>query len=92
MTHHQPERTCITCKKKGAKHELLRIVRTCDNKIEIDVEFNKPGRGAYLCLSLKCMEIAYKKNLITRHLKMKPPPDFPEDFIRHINDSKRSGF
>lgn len=41
-------RTCIVCKYKYEKKELLRFVRE-DNIVKVDVAHNLPGRGFYIC-------------------------------------------
>jgi predicted RNA-binding protein YlxR (DUF448 family) len=44
-----PVRTCIGCKCKKPKKEMIRIIKTPDGKIEIDRTGKKSGRGAYIC-------------------------------------------
>ena len=45
---HIPERTCIVCKKKLPKKELLRFC-VKDNQIVLDKTQKEGGRGAYFC-------------------------------------------
>lgn len=45
---HIPERTCIVCKKKTNKYELLRLCLK-DGKVVVDKFQKLGGRGAYLC-------------------------------------------
>ena len=51
-----PMRTCVMCKNKVAKNQLLRIVRTPEGVIEFDPTGKKNGRGAYLCRNAECIE------------------------------------
>lgn len=45
---HIPERTCVACRTKAPKRELIRFVaRGCE--IILDEKGSLPGRGAYLC-------------------------------------------
>lgn len=46
---HVPERSCIVCKKKMPKKELLRFCIK-DDKIILDKLQREGGRGAYFCL------------------------------------------
>lgn len=46
---HQPIRTCIACGNRGAKRELLRIVRNRDGTLAVDANGRLPGRGTYVC-------------------------------------------
>lgn len=45
---HVPERTCVLCRKKRSKGELIRLVFK-DGGILVDPEQKLGGRGAYLC-------------------------------------------
>ncbi len=57
-----PQRTCVACRRVDDKHGLIRLVRTMDGAIEVDVSGKKRGRGAYLCPNRACWENALKKN------------------------------
>ena len=52
----KPERTCMACNEQKEKQELLRIVRSKDGIIEVDLTGKKSGRGAYICKNLECLE------------------------------------
>ena len=47
---HIPERTCVACRTKAPKWELVRFVAR-DSEIVLDEKGSLPGRGAYLCKS-----------------------------------------
>ena len=46
---HVPMRTCVVCRESRPKRELLRIVRTADDTVEVDPSGRLNGRGGYLC-------------------------------------------
>ncbi len=48
---HIPLRSCIVCKSKTVKRELLRIVANPNSGVAFDAGGKLSGRGAYLCLS-----------------------------------------
>lgn len=52
-----------------AKRELIRIVRTPEGTIEIDLKGKRAGRGAYVCLQQECWEVALKQGVLGRALK-----------------------
>lgn len=52
----QPERTCMGCNEKKSKKEFIRIVKNKDNEINIDRTGKMPGRGAYICDDIQCLE------------------------------------
>jgi len=68
-----PIRTCIGCQCKKPKREMIRIIRTPDGKIEIDRTGKKSGRGAYLCDNIECLDMALKKNNLSKSLNQDIP-------------------
>jgi predicted RNA-binding protein YlxR (DUF448 family) len=66
-----PQRTCIACRLVKEKKALIRIVRTENGDAEIDALGKKSGRGAYLCSSKACWELALKKNRLEHALRTK---------------------
>ncbi len=65
---HVPQRTCITCRRVGAKQELVRVVRTPQGEVRLDPTGKLGGRGAYVCRSAKCLEQAVKQRKLARAL------------------------
>ncbi|MBE3091733.1 MAG: YlxR family protein [Candidatus Atribacteria bacterium] len=86
-----PVRTCIGCKGKKTKKEMIRIIRTPDGKIEIDKTGKKSGRGAYLCGNVKCLDIAFRENSLNKSLKQDIPlPTLDElriIFLKNISEN-----
>ncbi|NUP00565.1 MAG: YlxR family protein, partial [Nonomuraea sp.] len=52
-----PQRTCVGCRVRTAKSELLRLVRIEDQVVP-DLRGRLSGRGASLHPSLSCLELA----------------------------------
>ena len=50
-----PQRTCMGCQTKKDKRDLVRIVRSPAGEISVDLTGKKPGRGAYICHDLECL-------------------------------------
>ena len=46
---HVPLRTCLGCRQRRAKRELVRLVRRADGVVVRDASGAAPGRGAYVC-------------------------------------------
>ncbi len=44
-----PTRTCVVCREKRERQDLLRIVKTPEGKIIFDATGRIDGRGAYVC-------------------------------------------
>ena len=70
-----PQRKCIGCNTSKDKKELIRVVKNKENEINIDKTGRLPGRGAYLCNSIECLEKAIKNNRLEKTFKMKIESD-----------------
>jgi len=68
---HIPQRTCVACRQKRDKKDLIRLVRTNDGVVEVDTSARKPGRGAYLCPRKSCWEMGLERNHLERLLRIK---------------------
>ncbi|ERN53276.1 YlxR family protein [Alkalihalophilus marmarensis] len=66
-----PLRKCIVTQEMRPKSELVRIVRTPEGEVELDLTGKKNGRGAYLSNSEECFMEAKKKDSLSRHLQVK---------------------
>lgn len=62
----KPARTCMACNEQKEKQELLRIVKSKDGIIEVDLTGKKSGRGAYICKNLECLEKVIKTKRLER--------------------------
>jgi len=65
------QRTCTGCNAKKNKRELIRIVIDKESKISLDETGKLPGRGAYICDNLECLEKAIKTKRMEKTLKSK---------------------
>ena len=63
-----PLRKCTGCQQMKPKQELLRIVRTDEDTVVVDITGRLNGRGAYLCRSISCFEKAVKTRALQRSL------------------------
>ena len=62
----KPARTCMACNEQKEKKELLRIVRSKDGIIDVDLTGKKSGRGAYICKSEACLDKIIKSKRLER--------------------------
>ena len=65
----KPQRTCVGCHQVKDKKELLRLVLTAYNKVEIDSNGKKAGRGTYLCHNQECWQKGLNSKNLERVLK-----------------------
>ncbi|MCD6419909.1 MAG: YlxR family protein [Synergistetes bacterium] len=91
---HVPERTCIGCREKKPKRELIRIVRTPEGKVFFDPTGKASGRGCYICPSLSCLKKALKGNRLSNVLKIEITEDtkkrLQEELFIAVNRAKSS--
>ncbi|MFF2773741.1 YlxR family protein [Streptomyces sp. NPDC058052] len=69
-----PERTCVGCRERAAKSDLLRIVMIKDECVPDD-RGTLPGRGAYVHPALHCLDLAVRRRAFPRAFKTPGPLD-----------------
>ena len=55
-----PLRKCTGCGEQKPKKELVRVVKTPDGEILLDLTGKASGRGAYICNNAECLKKARK--------------------------------
>jgi len=73
MSKKIPLRQCVGCGEMKSKKEMMRVLKTAENEIVLDVTGKKNGRGAYLCVSKDCLTKARKNKGLERSFKMSIP-------------------
>jgi predicted RNA-binding protein YlxR (DUF448 family) len=67
---HVPQRSCVVCRQKFDKRQLIRIVKSVDEGVVVDLTGKRNGRGAYLCQQSICWDkIAQNSSLLSQALK-----------------------
>ena len=62
---------CVGCGEMFDKRSLIRVVKSPEGEISIDLTGKKDGRGAYICNSTECLKKAKKRKSIERAFSMK---------------------
>ena len=70
-----PMRQCVGCAEMKSKKDLLRVIKTPEDEIVLDVTGRKNGRGAYICASMECLQNAQKRKGLERSLKVAIPTE-----------------
>lgn len=70
VTRKIPMRKCVGCNEMKEKKELVRVVRDKEGNVSLDLTGKKPGRGAYICKSVKCLKKARKAQRIEHALEV----------------------
>ena len=61
-----PMRMCLGCGEMKPKRELIRVVKSKEGDISLDLTGKKSGRGAYICKSVECFQKARKARKFER--------------------------
>ena len=68
-----PMRQCVGCRVMKAKKELVRVVRSPEGTVSVDLRGKAPGRGAYICPDPECLKKAVKSRALERNLEVEIP-------------------
>ena len=61
-----PMRMCLGCGEMKPKRELIRVVKSKEGDISLDLTGKKSDIGAYICKSVECFEKARKARKFER--------------------------
>lgn len=81
-----PLRQCIGCGEMKGKKDMIRILKTAENEICLDVTGKKNGRGAYVCRSGECLKKARKSKGLERSFKMSIPNEVYDALEREFEN------
>ncbi|MGH8869623.1 MAG: YlxR family protein [Actinomycetes bacterium] len=73
-----PVRTCVGCRVRAFKPDLLRVVAGWDKGLRAclpDPGGHVPGRGASIHLDLRCLDLAERRRAFPRALRVAGPLD-----------------
>ncbi|MBQ8321513.1 MAG: YlxR family protein [Clostridia bacterium] len=70
-----PTRRCTGCGEHFPKSTLIRVLRTPEGEIVLDLTGKRSGRGAYICHSLTCLKKARKSRRIEQSLECSVPEE-----------------
>jgi len=83
-----PMRQCVGCNEMKSKKEMMRVLKTPEGPIVLDVTGRKNGRGAYLCHSLDCLKAARKNKGLERSFKMNIPEEVYDSLEKEFGESE----
>ena len=75
VTRKVPTRRCVGCGEHLPKITLIRVLRTPEGDIVLDLTGKKSGRGAYICKSVACFKKAAKSKRLDASLECKIPEE-----------------
>ena len=88
MKNKIPMRQCVGCGEMKSKKEMMRILKTAEGDIVLDVTGKMNGRGAYLCQTEECLKKACKNRGIERSFKMNIPSEVYDNLEKEFAKSE----
>lgn len=79
-----PMRMCVGCREMKPKKELIRVVRSPEGEISIDLKGKKSGRGAYVRYDASCLKRALKQKQLDRALEVTITEDIAQTLTQSI--------
>jgi predicted RNA-binding protein YlxR (DUF448 family) len=81
-----PLRKCVITNERFPKKDLIRIVRTSEGIVSLDLSGKLNGRGAYLKKDIAVIKKAIKTKKLDRHLETKISDEIYEELLGLINE------
>ncbi len=82
-----PMRKCTGCNEMKPKKELVRVVRSPEGEISLDLTGKKAGRGAYVCRDIECLEKARKAKRLERAFSC----EIPSEVFERMEEELKNG-
>lgn len=83
-----PMRKCIASNEMHPKKDLIRVVRSKEGEVSVDLTGKKSGRGAYISKVTENILLAKKKKILDQHLEVKIPDEIYDEMIRFVEREK----
>lgn len=79
-----PMRQCLGCREMKPKRDLLRVVRSPEGAIALDLRGKASGRGAYVCRSTECLKKAIRSKAISRAFETEIPQEIYDAMLAEM--------
>nr|WP_330424521.1 YlxR family protein [Dorea sp. AM58-8] len=79
-----PVRMCVGCQEMKNKKEMIRVIKTPEGTFMLDATGKKNGRGAYVCPSEECLQLARKNKGMERSFKQAIPAEVYESLEKEM--------
>lgn len=82
------ERRCVSCWQTKDRNELIKITaNNINGNVIINPDSVTFGRSAYLCYNKSCIESAFKKDRLQKHLKASIPSELKGQLLDELRNS-----
>ena len=83
-----PLRRCVGCGEMFPKKDLIRVIKTPNDEVVVDMTGKKNGRGAYICNNVECFTKARKSKGLEKTLKASISSHTYDCLEKEIRDAK----
>lgn len=83
-----PQRMCLGCREHKDKKDLVRVVRSPEGEVSVDLTGRKNGRGAYICRSKECLKKARKQKAVSKALNCEITDEVFEQLLIQIEEDE----
>ena len=83
-----PLRTCTGRGEIKPKKELVRVVKTPEDEIVLDLTGRKNGRGAYICRDAECLKKARKAKRIEKSFLCQIPDEVYDKMAEELENDE----
>lgn len=80
-----PMRTCVITREKLPKQELIRVVRTPEGEVIVDLTGKANGRGAYLKKDIEAFKKARKNKCLNKILEVEVPDTLYDELEKSVS-------
>lgn len=77
-----PLRKCVVTNERLEKKQLIRVVKTPEGTVIVDLTGKANGRGAYLSKAANVILDAKKTKVLERHLETKVPDEIYDELLK----------
>lgn len=82
------DRRCVSCWQVKNRDDLIKItVDSQSGNVVINPNSVTFGRSVYLCYNKACIEAAFKKNRLEKHLKASVPNELKGQLLDELRNS-----
>ena len=82
-----PIRRCTGCGEHFPKNTLVRVLRTPEGDITLDLLGKRSGRGAYICKKRECLAKARRSHRIEQSLECQISPEIYDRLEKEIENA-----
>lgn len=81
-----PMRQCMGCRERKPKKELIRVVRSPEGAVHLDLYGKASGRGVYICPNADCLKKAIRAKALDRNLEVTVPESVLDELRKELEE------